>query len=79
MRRAAAISSLAFVCLFGCARKTDPIRETIDAVVKAANARDAAKAGPIIDSLDGVCEGCHLDYWYPDQKALVEKIIKENK
>ena len=34
---------------------------------------------PIIDSLDGVCEGCHLDYWYPDQKALVEKIIRENK
>jgi len=45
----------------------------------AANARDAAKAGPIIEGLDGVCEACHLDYWYPDQKALVEKIIKENK
>lgn len=45
----------------------------------AANAHDAAKAGPIIDGLDSVCEGCHLDYWYPDQKALVEKIIKENK
>jgi len=52
---------------------------TMGDLVKAANARDAAKAGPIIDSLDGVCEGCHLDYWYPDQKALVEKIIKENK
>ena len=47
--------------------------------MKAANAHDAAKASPIIDSLDGVCEGCHLDYWYPDQKTLVEKIIKENK
>ena len=28
----------------------------------AANAHDAAKVGPIIDSLDGVCEGCHLDF-----------------
>lgn len=45
----------------------------------AANAHDAAKAGPIVEGLDGVCESCHLDYWYPDQKALVEKIIKENK
>jgi cytochrome c556 len=52
---------------------------TMGDLVKAAQAHDAAKAGPIIDSLDGVCEGCHLDYWYPDQKALVEKIIKENK
>jgi cytochrome c556 len=48
-------------------------------LVAAANAKDAAKAGPIIEGLDGMCEGCHLDYWYPDQKALVEKIIKENK
>jgi len=57
MRRAAAISSLAFVCLFGCARKTDPIRETIDAVVKAANARDAAavlaRVSPDFEAADG--------------------------
>jgi hypothetical protein len=48
-------------------------------LVAAANARDAAKAGPIIEGLDGVCEGCHLDYWYPDQKKMVEEIIRENK
>ena len=52
---------------------------TMSDLAKAAAAHDAAKAGPIIDSLDGVCESCHLDYWYPDQKAMVEKIIKENK
>ena len=40
---------------------------------KAARAHDAAKAGPLIDQLDGVCEDCHLDYWYPDQKDLVNK------
>jgi hypothetical protein len=39
----------------------------------AARARDAGKAGPLIDQLDGVCEDCHLDFWYPDQKELVEK------
>jgi len=41
----------------------------------AARAHDAAKAGPLIDQLDGVCESCHLEYWYPDQKALVEEIL----
>jgi len=39
----------------------------------AARAHDAATAGPLIDQLDGVCEDCHLEYWYPDQKALVEQ------
>ncbi|MEO6154052.1 MAG: hypothetical protein ABIT09_05305 [Croceibacterium sp.] len=39
----------------------------------ALRAHDASKAGPLIDQLDGVCEDCHLDYWYPDQKELVNK------
>jgi hypothetical protein len=43
----------------------------------AAKAHDAAKAGPIIDQLDGVCEDCHLQFWYPSQKDLVEKFRKE--
>ena len=41
----------------------------------AARMHDAAHAGPLIDPLDGVCESCHLEFWYPDQKALVEQII----
>ncbi|MEO0061949.1 MAG: hypothetical protein RLZZ08_509 [Pseudomonadota bacterium] len=42
-------------------------------MAKALRAHDAAKAGPLIDQLDGVCESCHLEYWYPTQKALIEK------
>jgi hypothetical protein len=41
----------------------------------AARAHDAARAGPLIDQLDGVCESCHLEFWYPDQKELVEEIL----
>ena len=41
----------------------------------AARAHDPAKAGPLVDQLDGVCESCHLEFWYPDQKALVEEIL----
>lgn len=42
-------------------------------LAKAAHAHDAARATPLIDRLDGVCEDCHLEFWYPDQKELVEK------
>lgn len=44
----------------------------------AANKHDAARATPLVDQLDGVCESCHLEFWYPDQKALVESIRKQN-
>lgn len=43
----------------------------------AANKHDAATAGPIINQLDGVCESCHLEFWYPSQKKLVDQIRKE--
>lgn len=42
-------------------------------LAKAAHAHDPAKATPLIDQLDGVCEDCHLEFWYPDQKEIVEK------
>ena len=42
----------------------------------AANKHDAATAGPIINQLDGVCESCHLEFWYPSQKKLVDQIRK---
>jgi hypothetical protein len=39
----------------------------------AARAHDAATAGPLVDALDGVCESCHLQYWYPEQRELIEQ------
>jgi hypothetical protein len=45
----------------------------------AARTHDAATAGPLIDQLDGVCEDCHLEYWYPDQKELVNQFRAQNK
>ena len=46
-------------------------------IADGARAHDAAKIGPLIDQLDGVCENCHLEYWYPDQKELVNRIRNE--
>lgn len=43
-------------------------------IVAGAKAHDAKKLGPLVDQLDGVCENCHLEFWYPDQKAYIEKI-----
>lgn len=44
----------------------------------AARAKDAPTAGRIINELDGVCEACHLEFWYPEQKALVESILAKD-
>jgi hypothetical protein len=60
MRKASASPCvLLLIVLFvgGCAKKGDPVRETIDAVVKAANARDTAalltRVAPDFEAADG--------------------------
>jgi hypothetical protein len=40
----------------------------------AATARDPVASARLIDQLDGVCESCHLEYWYPEQADLVRTI-----
>jgi len=43
-------------------------------IAASARAHDAATAGPLIDQLDGVCESCHLEYWYPEQAEMVRQL-----
>ena len=45
-------------------------------IAAAANKHDAATAGRLINELDGVCESCHVKYWYPSEKALIDSIRK---
>lgn len=45
-------------------------------LASAANKHDAAAAGKLITELDGVCESCHVKYWYPSQRALIDSIKK---
>lgn len=40
-------------------------------IVKKKNVSELWEAG---DNLDQACEGCHLQYWYPGDKALLEKL-----
>jgi len=44
----------------------------------AAQKHDAATAGKLVNELDGVCESCHVKYWYPSQKALIDSLNKNN-
>ena len=46
--------------------------DTATRLAAAARAKDAKTAGELISGMDQVCENCHLEYWYPEQKALVE-------
>jgi hypothetical protein len=36
-------------------------------IYDASQARDAAKAGELIFSLDTMCQSCHVKYWYPEE------------
>jgi cytochrome c556 len=40
-------------------------------IVKKKNADEMWEAG---DNLDQACESCHIQYWYPGDKALLEKV-----
>jgi cytochrome c556 len=41
---------------------------SMDQVVAAAKAKDAAKLFDVSGALDQVCENCHVKFWYPEQK-----------
>jgi cytochrome c556 len=41
---------------------------SMDQIIAAAKARDAAKLFDVSGALDQVCENCHVKFWYPEQK-----------
>lgn len=47
-------------------------------IAAAAKAKDAQTAGDLIAETDQVCETCHLEFWYPEQKELLEVIEHED-
>ncbi len=42
---------------------------SMDQIGAAAQAKDAAKLFNASGGLDQICESCHLQFWYPDQKT----------
>jgi hypothetical protein len=54
------------------------LSQHMDDLIAAANKHDAKAAGKLLNEIDGVCESCHVKYWYPSQKALVDSLNKNN-
>jgi len=46
----------------------------MQALTVAARARDTDTVARLVNELDGVCESCHLAYWYPEQAEMVRSI-----
>ncbi|MGC3980333.1 MAG: hypothetical protein QM808_03650 [Steroidobacteraceae bacterium] len=44
------------------------LQETGLSIAQAASKRDAKQLSAVSSALDGVCEGCHTVFWYPQQK-----------
>ena len=42
---------------------------SMDQIVQSTRTRDAAKFLDVSGRLDQVCEQCHVQFWYPEQKA----------
>jgi hypothetical protein len=50
----------------------DALRQTALDMLPVIRARQAEKLFDIGNALDNACESCHLEYWYPGDKKLVE-------
>lgn len=48
-------------------------REVLDIVER----RDAVALEAASEHLDQACEGCHLEFWYPGQKALMKRLFTQ--
>ncbi|MGD9842383.1 MAG: hypothetical protein AB7F79_10160 [Steroidobacteraceae bacterium] len=46
------------------------LQKTGAGVIEAAKKRDAKQLSDLSNSLDEVCEGCHVTFWYPQQQKL---------
>jgi len=44
------------------------------AVLEIVKERNAEKLWDAGENLDTACENCHIDYWYPGDKALLQKL-----
>ena len=38
--------------------------------------KDAKELWDAADNLDQACEACHLEFWYPGEKAFLQKLDK---
>lgn len=54
------------------ARRARKLQDAAKQAMQAVDARNTAALLKSIDSIDKACEGCHLHYWYPNDKRARE-------
>lgn len=54
--------------------KIEALRNAGLEVIEIANRKDAKQLWAASDDLDAACENCHLEFWYPGQTALLERL-----
>jgi len=54
--------------------KIEALRNVGLEVLEIVKKKDAGELWDAGDNLDQACEACHLEYWYPGDKALLKKI-----
>ena len=57
--------------------KIEALRNVGLEVIEIVSKKNVAELWEAGDNLDQACEGCHIQYWYPGDKALLEKIDGE--
>jgi hypothetical protein len=56
--------------------KIEALRNVGLEVLDIVKRKDATELWDASENLDQACENCHLEYWYPGEKALLEKLDK---
>ena len=56
--------------------KIEALRNVGLQVLDIVKRKDAKELWDAADNLDQACEACHLEYWYPGEKAFLQKLDK---
>jgi len=57
--------------------KIEALRNVGLQVLDIVKRKDAKELWDASDNLDQACEACHLEYWYPNEKAYLQKLTKQ--
>ena len=57
--------------------KIEALRNVGLQVLDVVKRKDVNELWDAAENLDEACENCHLEYWYPGQKALLEKLDRQ--
>lgn len=57
--------------------KIEALRNVGLEVLDVVKRKDVKELWDAAENLDSACENCHLEYWYPGQKALLEKLDRQ--